>query len=127
MIPRFLLLLLIISLSSSLSFFFGFIIFPGFVDSEGRFGLLGLCGSIASGSMFASKSDTYLPITPEQKRRRRGAADAKPRHSHSRENSNCGKTSSKFEWPFPRREREGFSPPRKSQRHSVDRFFESGE
>lgn len=90
---------------------------------------------MASSSRFASKSDTHLPTTPESKRKRRGATDKRPRHTHSQsqsqENSDSRKgfreTSSRFEWPFPRRERESYSPPRKSQRHSVDRFFEAGE
>ncbi|KAE9990765.1 hypothetical protein EG327_000998 [Venturia inaequalis] len=89
---------------------------------------------MASSSRFASESDIFLPkTTPEAKRRRRGAAaDTKPRHSHAqaqqengRGRKGHGRMSSKFEWPFPRREREGYTPPRKSQRHSIDRFFES--
>lgn len=94
----------------------------------------GLCGSsMASSSRFASKSGTRLPTTPESKRKRREATDKRPRHaqpqsqSQSQENSSGKKANSRFEWPFPRRERESCWPSRKSQRHSVDRFFEAGE
>jgi hypothetical protein len=86
--------------------------------------------SMASSNRFASKSEPHLPITPEQKRKRRGTANTKPPRSQENNNTRKGSKDTRLfarEWPFPRRERSSHSPPHKSQRHSIDRFFESSE